>query len=295
MAVVSSGQIRLNADVNVEINGSIGTNVSLSSLSTGASKSAPHGLFEFYGYTSADPPQSDVNNITNLTSSSMQVNCYIQNNGGAPITSYGIYFGTNSNCTSNTKYTVGTGNTVYWNKNFTGLSANTTYYMQSWAANSAGEQLGQRCVAVATLQPLVPYTAVAGYSYVTFPDTAGAYTCGYPGNFYGPWGRGPQTILSGTNTIGTTVYIYGFISMCCGFNTNSAYWSGGTNAGTTRSGSFVYISNGYNCPPQTYDANSTSSSSDVVPCSTYGYVYYQTGASGYQARNVLAHTQPFIP
>lgn len=283
MAVVSSGQIRLNADVNVEINGSIGTNVSLSSLSTGASKSAPHGLFEFYGYTSADPPQNDVQNITSLTSSSMQVNCYIQNNGGAPITSYGIYFGTNPNCSLNTKYTVGTGNIVYWNKNFTGLSSGTTYYMQSWAANSAGERIGQRCVSVATSLPAL--SSVTSYTW-------GSGSPGSSSNFDGQGNSSGSVFAQGqfdyfANNSNTTMNIY-----CRTYapndnvganpsymNLNGATWGNGTSTSLPSGWS-------YSGPSRWYTNLSWAHPNYIHTA----YAYLQFAAGGYSGFDLTVYT-----
>lgn len=154
MAVVSSGQIRLNADVNIEINGSLGSNVSLTTLSTGASKSAPHGLFEFYGYSSVTAPSVTTNAITGVTVTSMTLNGNVTSDGGGTVTQRGFYFGTSSNITSNPKYTSGSGTgTFSLNRS---VSASTTYYCAAYAINSAGETRGS--TTSATSQAAVPVT-----------------------------------------------------------------------------------------------------------------------------------------
>lgn len=140
MPVVSSGQIRLNADVNVEINGSAGTNVSLTTLSTGASKTAPHGLKEFYGYTSMVAPSVTTSAITGVTVTNMTLNGNVTSDGGGTVTSRGFYFGTNSNVTSNPQYASGSGTGSFTLNR--GVSASTTYYCAAYATNAAGTTVG---------------------------------------------------------------------------------------------------------------------------------------------------------
>ena len=55
MAITGSGEIKLRADVNNEIEGNnTDTDVSLRTLSASAGESVPDALSEFYGYTSAE-------------------------------------------------------------------------------------------------------------------------------------------------------------------------------------------------------------------------------------------------
>lgn len=62
MPVTGSGQIRLRADVNEEINGNdTDSNVSLRSLSSDAGESVPDALSEFYGYSSMSAPSITYN------------------------------------------------------------------------------------------------------------------------------------------------------------------------------------------------------------------------------------------
>ena len=144
MAVTSSGEIKLNADVNVEINDSTGTDVSLSSLSVGAGFSEPHALTEFYGYVDALAPSVTTNSATSVTSTTITANGNVTSDGGASITERGFYFGTDgSAATSNTKYTV-SGTTGAFNRAFTGLTASTTYYFWAFATNSAGTTIASR-------------------------------------------------------------------------------------------------------------------------------------------------------
>ena len=145
MAVVSSGEIKLRGDVNLEINGNTtDTNVSLATLSVGAGFDAPHGLTEFYGYTDAVAPSVSTSSAISITTSSMTIRGSVTSDGGGTITERGFYFGTNSsNATSNTKYTV-SGTTGSFSRSMTGLSASSTYYWWAYATNSAGTTIASR-------------------------------------------------------------------------------------------------------------------------------------------------------
>ena len=97
MAVPSSGQLRLNGDINLEINWTgTGTNVSLNGLSSEAGFAAPNGMTEFYGYVDALAPSVSTSAATSVTATSMRANGNVSSDGGATITSRGFYFGTSS-------------------------------------------------------------------------------------------------------------------------------------------------------------------------------------------------------
>jgi len=160
MAVVGSGEIKLNGDVNFEINGSLGTNVSLSTLSVGAGKSEPHGLQEFYGYSSVTVPSVTTNAITGVTVTSMTLNGNVTSDGGGTVTQRGFYFGTSSNITSNPKYSSGSGTGAFSLNR--GVSASTTYYCAAYAINAAGESRG--ATTSATSQAAVPVSQDNGTS-----------------------------------------------------------------------------------------------------------------------------------
>ncbi len=65
MPVTGSGQIRLRADVNDEINDNdTDSNVSLRTLSSDAGKSVPDSLSEFYGYSSVSAPTLSYNSVS---------------------------------------------------------------------------------------------------------------------------------------------------------------------------------------------------------------------------------------
>jgi len=138
MAVTGSGEIKLIGDVNNEINGNTtDTNVSLTTLSTGAGKDAPHGLTEFYGYVDAVAPSMGSNSTHTIGETYFYSVSSVSSDGGGTITERGFYFGTSTNRASNTKYTV-SGTTGSMSRANTGLSAGTTYYWWAYATNSAG-------------------------------------------------------------------------------------------------------------------------------------------------------------
>lgn len=143
MAVPSSGELRLYADIGVEL-GVPQSNVSLGSMSDSAGFAEPDAMSDFYGYVDAVAPSVTTNSLTSIGETSMTLNGNVTSDGGASITQRGFYFGTNSSSpTNNTKYTVG-GTTGSYTLNRTGLSAGTTYYCWAFATNSAGTTYGSR-------------------------------------------------------------------------------------------------------------------------------------------------------
>lgn len=143
MPVPGSGQLRLRADIALEVNGSAdGTNVSLGALSNSAGFTEPDTMSEFYGYSSVASPTVETNSATNITSTSFTANGNATDDNGASITDKGFYIGTNANYASNTKITgIGSGTGAYSSAR-TGLSFNTTYYITAYAINSEGESVG---------------------------------------------------------------------------------------------------------------------------------------------------------
>jgi hypothetical protein len=71
----------------------------------------------------------------------MTLNGNATNQGSAPITDKGFYFGTNSSYASNTKTSVGTGTGAYTLAK-TGLTSGVTYYSTAYAINNQGEGVG---------------------------------------------------------------------------------------------------------------------------------------------------------
>jgi len=182
MSVPSSGQLRLRADIALEVDGSAsGNDVSLNTLSTSAGFTAPNGMTEFYGYSSSTAPSVTTNALSSATTSSMTASGNVTSDGGASITERGFYFGTNSAAaTNNTKYTV-SGTTGTYTRSFTGLSSSTTHYCWAYATNSAGTTIGSR-VNLATLTPYSPTVVQPDSSsgfYFGANDPSGTYYIQY--------------------------------------------------------------------------------------------------------------------
>ena len=110
MPVPSSGQLRLRADIALEVDGSdTGDNVSLGTLADDAGfDTPPDTMSEFYGYTSIVPPTMSGSLATaNITDSQMTVVApAVYNSDGLNI-KRGFYFGTSTTATSNTFYDMG--------------------------------------------------------------------------------------------------------------------------------------------------------------------------------------------
>ena len=164
MAVPSSGQLRLRADIALEVDGSAtGDNVSLGTLAdTAGFTSPPDTMAEFYGYTSCTAPSVTTNALSNVGYTSMRANGNVTADNGCTVTERGFYFGTNgSSPTNNTKYTSGSGTGSY-NRNMTGLNSTQNYYCWAYATNSAGTTYGSR-VNASTLTPAT-YSLINTYS-----------------------------------------------------------------------------------------------------------------------------------
>jgi len=158
MAVPSSGELRLYADIGVEL-GVPQSDVSLGSMSDSAGFAEPDAMSDFYGYVDAVAPSVTTNAISNVGQTSLRANGNVTSDGGGTITERGFYVGTNSaSPTNNTKYTV-SGTTGSYLRNISGLSSYTTYYCWAFATNSAGTTYGSR-VAATTLSSFVPTYAL---------------------------------------------------------------------------------------------------------------------------------------
>lgn len=217
MAVVSSGEIKIIGDVNLEINGNTtDTDVSLTTLSTGAGFSEPHALTEFYGYTDAIAPTVATNTATSVGTSSMILNGNVTSDGGATVTSRGFYFGTSSTYTSNTKYTVGSG-TGTFSTTRTGLSQNTTYYITAFAINSAGESVGTTISQKTSFN----YTFKNNRLYQEYPSNGNAYL--YYSNVNGGWiNSASLTANSGSNQYACVNYCTNRQNRVYGYTTSAA-------------------------------------------------------------------------
>lgn len=152
MALPSSGQLRLYADIGVEL-GVGQSNVSLGSMSDSAGFSEPDTMSDFYGYVDAIAPSVTTNSATGVSYNYMTARGNVTSDGGGAITQRGFYFGTSSNYSSNAKYSV-SGTTGSFSRQFTSLSANTTYYMTAYAINSVGESVGSTVSRATGTQPI---------------------------------------------------------------------------------------------------------------------------------------------
>jgi len=177
MPVTGSGEIKLRADVNNEVEGNnTDNNVSLRALSSEAGKSVPDALSEFYGYTSCTAPSVTTSpGTTSVTDSGMTIRGRVSNNNGCDITSYGFYFGTDgSSATNNTSITVAN-SAIANNTTFTSarssLNSSTTYYYWVWATNSAGTTISSKYTQ-ATAAPAMPLT----FNSVTLTSDTYGYT-----------------------------------------------------------------------------------------------------------------------
>lgn len=95
MAIPSSGQLRLRADIALEVDGSAtGTNVSLGTLSDTAGFAAPDAMSDFYGYSAAPSITMTLYMDNYLSSASNYLQVYVNgtlyqvNNGNQ--TSYSV-------------------------------------------------------------------------------------------------------------------------------------------------------------------------------------------------------------
>jgi len=162
MPVPGSGELRLRADINQEINGNdTDTNVSLGTLSDDAGFDAPDKMSDFYGYSACTTPSVTTNSISGIGVSSMTANGNVTNDNGCTITERGFYFGTSSSYASNGKYTV-SGTTGSFTRGFS-VSSSTTYYATAYAKNSEGESVGS--TVNATSSTPITYTFQNSYMY----------------------------------------------------------------------------------------------------------------------------------
>jgi len=226
MAVTGSGPIGLIADVNNEINGNTTDyNVSLTTLSTGAGKSAPHGLTEFYGYSSATAPTLGGTSASSVSTSGMTLNGSVSSDGNATVTERGFYFGTSTNRASNTKYTVGSG-TGSFSSARSGLSAASTYYFWSYATNSVGTTYSGM-VTQATSTPSVSGTFSSGATWGTWNPASGSA----PGNCATAALTASASMTAGGYTRG------GSPTVTC------TYWITNQSANTCNTPSYGFMSN----------------------------------------------------
>lgn len=247
MAVPGSGQLRLRADIALEVDGNAaGTNVSLRALSSSAGFTIPDAMSEFYGYSAYTAPTVQTWAATNVTATSMTLNGFFQRASvdSPGITQRGFYFGTNPNMLSNPKYTNVTwpgGNGFYMN--ISGLNPSTTYYIWAYVVDSVQETQGS-VVTRATNAAFSPtffnydtnntqggYTSsqisgLSGTHYYYNPDTAS----------YVSYASFAHTSANQYKSIASMPTRSGNWTQLCGNSTNRAVWrtnpttgGGGTN------------------------------------------------------------------
>ncbi len=208
MAVPSSGELRLRADINQEINGNdTDTNVSLGTLSNDAGFTEPDTMSEFYGYSSCGTPGFRTTYASANINGDIQLYTILDYLPYCNTTEYGLYVGTNSSGpTANTKYVVASGSSVWgiysWAyPTVSGFSNNTTYYAWIYATNSAGKT---------GYSPMKTVTVPPPYPNATFTSNTrgfGDY------NYYCPdssWYGGMIMEFTGNNQyLGLTFDVYG--------------------------------------------------------------------------------------
>lgn len=255
MAVPSSGQLGLRADIALEIDGSAtGSDVSLNTLSSQAGFSVPNGMFEFYGYVDAVAATVQTNSSISITASSMTIRGNVTSDGGGTITERGFYFGTSTTATNNTKYTV-SGTTGSFSRSMTGLNGSTTYYAFAYAINSVGETVANM-VTTTTATPTVAdtFSNFGSITSSTGPTSFGA--CSFSA-WMSPNPSATRSSIS--KSTGNTVSFYIYASC-----QNANYPQGSYNY-TSMSGSYTHTSqirSGGGC------------------CSTV-YLYEQVTSTGY--------------
>ncbi len=165
MPVTGSGEIKLRADVNEEVNGNdTDNNVSLRSLSEDAGKSVPDALSEFYGYSACSAPSVNTPTSGSQTTSTVAIT-FTGNANGCALSSVQVGYATSSGGTYtyvNASHSSETGSYTI-NHTITGLSSNTTYYFRGKAVNSAGTTIGSGILTQATSYDYQT-TTVAAYS-----------------------------------------------------------------------------------------------------------------------------------
>jgi len=196
MPVPASGQLRLRADINQEVNGNDSDdNVSLGTLSNDASFTEPDKMSDFYSYSACVPLTQggvEINMISANTSSSIWVRLRYTDcvDTACQPTEMGVYLGTSSTYTNNTKYTLWSGSAgglgCYSNQDhtITGLNSTTTYYAREYVITVAGETVQSYNSSATTPAPTVPVSY--GQHLVDGGDWSGQRYCpsnNFTGNF----------------------------------------------------------------------------------------------------------------
>mgnify|MGYP006079229767 CR=1 FL=1 len=156
MAVPSSGQLKLYADIQNEAGGAQ-ANSSLHGLSIYAGFSSPDAMSDFYGWADIELGAVTTNSITSIGSSTMRLNGNLTSTGFDTSVQVGFHQGTSTDRASNPTYSAGTKSTTgTFLVDRGGLSYGTNYYAWAYATNDAGTVYGSRADATTTFPPFTP-------------------------------------------------------------------------------------------------------------------------------------------
>jgi|TARA_R100000479_G_scaffold19299_1_gene7333 hypothetical protein len=185
MPVPSSGQLRLRADINLEVEGNdTDDNVSLGTLSNTAGFTEPDTMSEFYGYVGAEPATFGSISFSNVSDTTMRATVTITNPSGLHL-DFGFYHGTSTNRTSNTKYTVNdnTATSITYYRDFSSLSGSTTYRCWGWCTYRGGEfsETSSSMASQTTLAPITYSTYNGAYEWIYAGGYSGEHTQGWWG------------------------------------------------------------------------------------------------------------------
>lgn len=280
MAVPSSGELKLRADINLEINDNVtDTNVSLGTLSDDAGFDAPDEMSEFYGYSAFTPPTiSGTTGANQVGTTSMRVFFNYDNPQGNNLKSR-IWFGTNSNRTSNSVYDEGNSTATQRTpaRVFSGLTSGTTYY--AWGELSDTQSPARFTTLIAGQLTQATSLPVLGMSASLFHgQTAGSSwysnacnspcvsSSGYGGNQYS---NGEITWTSNSSTPTGNINLYGY----CNFSPYSSLGLGSyTSPGPNNNGSYQWGAT----------VNISNVISPYASCGTCLSHYVRYSRSGYQ-------------
>ena len=104
MPIVSSGEIKLIADIEAEFDQAGTEDISLQQAGTDAGLSGEIRMFQFYDLSDAVAPSVIIlTPSTNISTSGFRARGRITSDGGGTITARGFYIGTSSTYTNNTQ------------------------------------------------------------------------------------------------------------------------------------------------------------------------------------------------
>ena len=113
--------------------------------------------------TNATVPTVTTNDASNMAATTATCGGKVTSDGGATVTSRGVYYGTSPNLeTTGSRKASGSG-TGSFTCNLTGLAPNTTYYVKAYATNSVGTSYGEQKTfkTTAATAPVVTTNAVS--------------------------------------------------------------------------------------------------------------------------------------